>query len=52
MPTPMATTMVECPRAKKYPTLTGCFPSFISLRVVLSMAAMWSASKAWRRPSV
>jgi hypothetical protein len=24
----------------------------MSLRVVLSIAAMWSASKAWRMPSV
>ena len=27
-------------------------PSAISLRVVLSIAAMWSASNAWRSPSV
>ena len=52
MPAPMAITMVEWPSEKKYPTLTGFLPSFISFRVVLSMAEMWSASKAWRSPSV
>ncbi len=58
MPIPMATTMVEWPNEKKYPTLSGFFApstprrSCISLRVVLSMAEMWSASKAWRSPSV
>ena len=45
-------TIVEWPRAKKKPTLSGRLPSCISLRVVLSIAAMWSASKAWRIPSV
>ena len=54
----MTTTMVECPREKKYPMLSGRgdpgtpWRSFISFRVVLSMAEMWSASKAWRDPSV
>ena len=42
----------EWPREKKNPTLSGRWPSFISLRVVLSIAAMWSASNAWRSPSV
>ncbi len=42
----------EWPREKKKPTLSGRWPSVISLRVVLSMAPMWSASKAWRIPSV
>ena len=42
----------EWPSEKKNPTLSGRLPSLISLRVVLSMAAMWSASKAWRIPSV
>ena len=39
-------TIVECPSEKKNPTLIGRLPSAISLRVVLSIAAMWSASKA------
>ena len=45
-------TIVEWPSEKKKPTPSGRRPSAISLRVVLSIAAMWSASKAWRRPSV
>ena len=40
------------PRLNQNPTLSGRWPSVISLRVVLSMAAMWSASKACRRPRV
>ena len=40
------------PSEKKKPTLSGRCPSLISLRVVLSIAPMWSASKAWRMPSV
>ena len=47
-----AKTIVECPSEKKKPTLSGRWPSVISLRVVLSIAPMWSASKAWRMPSV
>ena len=45
-------TTEECPREKKKPVLRGRLPSLTSLRVVLSMAAMWSASKAWRMPRV
>ena len=45
-------TMVEWPSEKKNPTPRGRWPSWTSLRVVLSMAAMWSASKAWRMPRV
>jgi hypothetical protein len=45
-------TIVECPSEKKDPTLIGRLPSDMSLRVVLSIAAMWSASKACRSPSV
>ena len=45
-------TTVEWPSEKKNPTLIGRLPSLISFRVVLSMAAMWSASKACRMPSV
>ena len=57
MPTPMATTMVEWPREKKKPKANGRglsvpWRSSITLRVVLSIAEMWSASKAWRRPRV
>ena len=44
--------MVEWPSAKKKPTLSGRLPSLISFLVVLSIAPMWSASKAWRSPSV
>ena len=44
--------MLEWPSEKKNPTLSGRWPSLMSLRVVLSMAPMWSASKAWRMPSV
>ena len=47
-----AKTIVEWPSENQKPTLSGRRPSAISLRVVLSMAVMWSASKAWRRPSV
>ncbi len=43
-------TTVEWPMAKNSPTPTGRSPPCISLRVTLSMAAMWSASTAWRRP--
>ena len=45
------TTTVEWPSANQQPTPTGFWPSAISLRVTLSMAAMWSGSTAWRRPS-
>ena len=38
--------------ANQNPTDFGLLPSAISLRVVLSIAAMWSASKAWRSPKV
>ena len=47
-----ANTTDEWPSEKKKPTLMGRLPSDMSLRVVLSMAAMWSASNACRRPSV
>ncbi len=39
-------TTVEWPIAKNKPTPTGRLPSCISLRVTLSIAAMWSASTA------
>ncbi len=51
-PAPAAMMMEECPRAKKNPVPSGRWPSAISLRVVLSIAEMWSASKACRAPSV
>ena len=41
-----ANTIVEWPSEKKKPTLSGRWPSVMSLRVVLSIAAMWSASNA------
>ncbi len=58
-----ANTIVEWPRENQKPTDNGFFGagaplgltatlSPISLRVVLSTAAMWSASNAWRRPNV
>ena len=40
------------PEGEEEPDAQGRFPSAISLRVVLSMAEMWSASKAWRIPRV
>ncbi len=46
------TTTAEWPMANQKPTEMGRLPSAISLRVVLSMAAMWSASKACRMPNV
>ena len=49
---PSRNTIVECPSEKKKPTLSGRWPSFMSLRVVLSIAPMWSASNACRNPSV
>ena len=45
-------TTLECPSEKQNPTDSGRFPSLTSLRVVLSIAAMWSASNACRMPSV
>ena len=45
-------TTLERPSEKKKPTDRGRLPSLTSLRVVLSMAAMWSASNACRMPSV
>ena len=47
-----ANTIVEWPSENQKPTLSGRLPSDISFRVVLSIAEMWSASKAWRIPSV
>ena len=49
---PSTKTIVEWPSEKKKPTLSGRCPSLISLRVVLSIAPMWSASNACRSPSV
>lgn len=46
------TTTLEWPSANQNPTDTGRLPSAISLRVVLSIAAMWSASNACRIPRV
>ena len=40
----------ECPSENQNPTDSGRLPSAMSLRVVLSIAAMWSASKACRMP--
>lgn len=44
-------TMVLWPSEKKVPTVTGRWPEAIRRRVMRSMAEMWSASRAWRRPS-
>ena len=41
-----AKTTDECPSEKKNPTDIGRLPSDMNFRVVLSIAAMWSASKA------
>ena len=51
-PTASSSTTLEWPSEKKKPVPSGRFPSPTSLRVVLSMAAMWSASKACRMPNV
>ena len=51
-PVASANTIDEWPSEKKNPAPSGRFSSWRSLRVVLSIAAMWSASKAWRRPNV
>ena len=45
-------TTEECPRENQNPVLTEEVPSPTSLRVVLSIEAMWSASKACRTPSM
>ena len=45
-------TTLEWPREKKNPIDSGRLPSPTSLRVVLSIAAMWSASNACRMPRV
>ena len=46
-------TIVEWPRENQKPTDSGLrLPSASSFRVVLSIAAMWSASKACRIPNV
>ena len=41
----------EWPSANQRPTDMGWRFSCINLRVTLSMAAIWSGSTAWRRPS-
>ena len=48
----ISTTTAEWPSEKKKPTPTGRWPCCMSLRVTLSIAAIWSASTAWRRPNV
>mmetsp|Transcript_1431 Transcript_1431/g.2272 ORF Transcript_1431/g.2272 Transcript_1431/m.2272 type:complete len:303 (-) Transcript_1431:12-920(-) len=45
-------TIKECPIPNISPTETGIWPWPTSLRVTLSMAAMWSASTACLRPKV
>ena len=45
-------TTLEWPRENQNPTDSGRCRSAISLRVVLSIAAMWSASNACRMPRV
>ena len=44
--------MVEWPSEKKKPDAERALALRSIFRVVLSIAAMWSASKAWRRPKV
>lgn len=50
MPSVARITMVEWPSEKNRPTEKGRLPSCISLCVTVSIAAMWPASTAWRRP--
>ena len=45
-------TTLEWPSENQNPTDTGRCPAAVSRRVVLSIAAMWSASNACRIPSV
>ena len=57
MPTPMATTIGRMAEGEEEPEaeragLIRALPFAITFRVVLSMAEMWSASKACRRPRV
>ena len=48
----MPKTIVEWPSENQKPTDSGRVFSSMSLRVVLSIAAMWSTSNACRIPSV
>ena len=50
MPAPTTITTVAWPSEKKNPLPSGLLPSAMSLRVVLSMQEIWSASKACRKP--
>ena len=45
-----STTIDEWPSENHAPTAKGRRPCCIILRVTLSIAAIWSASTAWRRP--
>ena len=45
-------TNVECPSENHVPTVTGFIPLATNLLVIKSIAEIWSASNAWRRPSV
>ena len=49
--TQMMQTTPEWPRLNQRPTSRGCLPSAMSLLVTLSIAAMWSASTACRKPN-
>ena len=44
------TTIVECPSENQKPTVLAGLPRSARRRVVLSIAAMWSASNACRTP--
>ena len=48
----VTTTLVEWPREKKVPTSAEGRPEAWRRRTVMSIAEMWSASRAWRRPKV
>ena len=52
IPTASASTIVECPSEKKKPMPSGRLPRCSMKRTVSSIAAMWSASNAWRRPNM
>jgi hypothetical protein len=45
-------TIVECPRLNQVPTVTGFEPVATRRRVMRSIADIWSASRACRRPKV
>jgi hypothetical protein len=51
MPTQASMTMVEWPSENHSPTVCPSAPRCACVRTTLSIAAIWSASTAWRRPN-